>query len=112
MYAPARRWCRRRISPGPVLLADILLRSACRRNGAACPRGGVNQHTVLQLCPLCCQIGNFNTDLGRVFDGSIEGVKRHHVLTADDDCLVTGAQRHGIDLAAEGCRFRSESHNL
>ena len=62
--------------------------------------------------PLCCQIGNFNTDLGRVFDGSIEGVKRHHVLTADDDCLVTGAQRHGIDLAAEGCRFRSESHNL
>ena len=31
---------------------------------------------------------------------------------ADDDCLVTGAQRHGIDLAAEGCRFRSESHNL
>ena len=62
--------------------------------------------------PLCCQIGNLNTDLGRVFDGSIEGVKRHHILTADDDCLVTGAQRHGIDLAAEGCRFGSESHNL
>mgnify|MGYP003558495073 CR=1 FL=1 len=41
----------------------------------------------------------------------IEGVERQHILAADDDRVVTGAQGHGIDLAAEGSRLRSESHD-
>ena len=63
-------------------------------------------------CPALGGVGDLDTDLGRMFDLTVEGVERQHILTADDDCLVTGAQSHGIDLAAEGSRLRSESHKL
>ncbi len=56
------------------------------------------------------QIGDFDADLGSVLDGRVKGVERHHILAADDDCLVTGAQGHGIDLAAVRSRLGSESH--
>ena len=63
-----------------------------------------------RFLPLVGSIGNFHTDLGCVLNGRIEGVEGQHVLAADDDCLVTGAQGHGIDLAAGGLRLRNERH--
>ena len=62
--------------------------------------------------PVVGGIGDLDTDLGCMLDGSIKGVKRQHILTADDNCLITGAQSHGIDLAAEGLRLRYERHSF
>ena len=42
-------------------------------------------------------------------DGRIEGVERHHILAADDDCLVTGAQGNGVDPAVIRLRLGNES---
>ena len=60
--------------------------------------------------PLAGQVGDFDTDLRCVLDGCIEGVEGQHVLAADDNCLVAGAQGHGIDLAAVGLLLRFERH--
>ena len=42
---------------------------------------------------------------------SFEAVEGQYILTADDDSLVTGAQSHGIDLAAKGLRLRNKRHD-
>ena len=61
--------------------------------------------------PFGSEIRNLDTDLGRVLHGRVEGVKRQHILTADDDCLVTGAQGNGVDPAVIRLRLGNESHN-